>query len=563
MPQVEIVISKRDDSFESALTGENKFYADTFIYDDEKYHILMKGVNYTFKSDNKDINIHHIISEYEIKGDAFLRDCRGSFAGALYDKLRMRWLVFTNHFGDQQLFYAETDEHIFISSSIFKVAEKLKLYKRNITLDNESVYQLLSYGYMCGNRTLVNEIKKVEAGQYLKITGGAIFKEVFYSIDNTPDHTMTEDAFVEGIDHYFRNAVKYEFEKDILYGFKHLVTLSGGFDSRMTVWVANDLGYKDITTVTISQSGYLEVKIAKEVSEYLKTRWLFAALDGGGHLTDIIEEITFRSNALYHFSGASALAMINKFSDKNSGLIHTGLLGDVIVGTYTPAGAYDRPRSVKSTSGRLTGRFKQDELHKYKNNETATFYVRGINGILVNNSVLQEKSEVASPFLDVDFFNFCMSIPVKYRAYHRIYKKWVLSKYPDATRFKWEKIRAKITDRSLVIRNKIVPVRHLDRFMIEGICHNLGMPIHNTYSKSHMNPYNYWYKTNESLRDYLQDYYRNFIDLITDATLKKDCEDMFTRGDAVEKMQVITILSAVKQFLPDGRLEGHAIKKSD
>jgi hypothetical protein len=42
MPQVEIVISKRDDSFESALTGENKFYADTFIYDDEKYHLIMK-----------------------------------------------------------------------------------------------------------------------------------------------------------------------------------------------------------------------------------------------------------------------------------------------------------------------------------------------------------------------------------------------------------------------------------------------------------------------------------------------------------------------------------------
>ena len=182
------------------------------------------------------------------------------------------------------------------------------------------------------------------------------------------------------------------------------------------------------------------------------------------------------------------------------------------------------------------------------NNETANLYVRGCNGILINNSILRKKSEVASPFLDVDFFNFCMSIPVELRANHKIYKQWLLKKHPKSTQFKWENINAKITDKSYVIRNKIIPARHLPKYFIEGLFHNIGKPINGTHSKRHMNPFNYWIKTNDTLKEYLNNYFENHLNLVAETELKKDCENLFQNGNAVEKMQVLTILSAIKQF---------------
>lgn len=38
-----------------------------------------------------------------------------------------------------------------------------------------------------------------------------------------------------------------------------------------------------------------------------------------------------------------------------------------------------------------------------------------------------------------------MSIPLEYRMNHVLYKKWILSKYPDAAKFRWEKTGELIT----------------------------------------------------------------------------------------------------------------------
>ena len=533
---MKLIINTND--FYSKLKGKPKFYADAFIYDDERYHIIMKGVNYKFRGTKRDDNINYCISAYEKKGSSFIKSFRGSFAGALFDKQKEKWLVFTNHFGDQQLFYAQTKDSIIISSSIFEVNEVLK--SKNITqnLDVESAYQLLSYGYFIGDRTLIKEIKKIEAGHYLEIENGLIEKNAYYKIDNTPNSSLNERDCVENIDNLFKKAIELEFEKDVDYKLKHLATLSGGLDSRMTVWVAHMMGYQNLTNITFSQLNYLDTQIAHQISSHLNTTlWMTFALDGGNHLINNIDKIIRNSNALYHFSGASALMAMNMFEFSEYGSIHTGMLGDVIIGTYSAQGAYDVRPQIKSTSKKMLHRI-DEEILGYANNETANLYVRGCNGILINNSILQKNSEVASPFLDVDFFNFCMSIPIELRANHKIYKKWLLKKHPKAADFKWENINAKLTNKSFVLRNKIIPARHLHKYIIEGFFHNIGSPINDTWSKQHMNPFNYWFKNNNLLKEYVNNYFDEHIDLITESELKKDCKELFLIGNAIEKCRL-------------------------
>lgn len=48
---------------------------------------------------------------------------------------------------------------------------------------------------------------------------------------------MAVTDLIDMLDEKFRAVVKLEFDKDIEYGYKYLVDLSGGLDSRMTSWV--------------------------------------------------------------------------------------------------------------------------------------------------------------------------------------------------------------------------------------------------------------------------------------------------------------------------------------
>ena len=64
--------------------------------------------------------------------------------------------------------------------------------------------------------------------------------------------------------------MKRVFEKDLEYGYKHLVALSGGLDSRMTAWVGHNMGYTNMLNYTFSQTDYLDETVPKEITDTLK-----------------------------------------------------------------------------------------------------------------------------------------------------------------------------------------------------------------------------------------------------------------------------------------------------
>ncbi len=63
-----------------------------------------------------------------------------------------------------------------------------------------------------------------------------------------------------------------------------------------------------------------------------------------------------------------------------------------------------------------------------------------------------------------------------------------------------------------------------------------------------MNPLEYWMHTNQDLREYLNNYFSLPINLVQNKQLKADCIEHYERGNGVEKVQVISLLSALKLF---------------
>jgi asparagine synthase (glutamine-hydrolysing) len=55
-------------------------------------------------------------------------------------------------------------------------------------------------------------------------------------------------------------------------------------------------------------------------------------------------------------------------------------------------------------------------------------------------------------------------------------------------------------------------------------------------------------ETNLELKNFIASYFNENIERVEDMELKKDCQDLFNNGRTVEKIQVLTLLSALKLY---------------
>ncbi|GHT67116.1 hypothetical protein AGMMS50239_29730 [Bacteroidia bacterium] len=527
-----------------------KFEKDKIFAENDLYLIIIDGVVLNkIELERKYISgswFETVVSIYISKGDCFFSEFRGSFAGVLYDKKKDKWIVFSDHIGTKFIYYTHYSNIFFCSSMIKDVYFFLQQNKIHYNLNIENAYLLLSYGYMLEDRTLCNQIKKIRPGCYLIFEKGNLSEHRYYLIDNSPDNSLTETDAIELIDKNFREAVTLQFEKDIEYGYHHLVALSGGLDSRMTSWVANDLGYTKQLNFTFSQSDYIDETVPKKIARDLKHEWIFKALDNGLWLYELdkITEIT-GGNVLY-YGLAHGYSLLRYLNPDSTGIIHSGQVGDVVVGTFFSS--LDPNLKFKLGDGayskRYLNRMKNIELSdNFQNQEISNFYYRGFSGANNGQILSFEYSETFSPFFNIDFMHAALSIPLKYRFNHSIYKKWILNKYPLAANYIWEKIGTKINAPIINIWGRNIPYSQLWKRVTAKFCEQLGH-----ISDQSMNPIAYYINTNNELRVFFDVYFKNTIELVADNSLRDDLLEIQQKGSAVEKIQAVSLLSAINLF---------------
>jgi asparagine synthase (glutamine-hydrolysing) len=502
-----------------------------------------------------------LVTMYSKNGETFFNEFRGSFSGLFYDKARKTWLIYTNHIGDKQVFYTQHKNTILFGSEPGFVVESLKLNTIPINLDVEAAYMILTYGFFIENHTLALEIKKLAAGHYLKITNGSISEIQYHRFSNEPNYTRSIIEWIDGIDYYFRKAIKLQFDKDLEYGFKHLTTLSGGLDSRMTVWVAHQLGYTEQLNTTFSQSNYLDETIAKEIAIDLKHDWLFKALDHGNFLKNI-DEITRLTYGGGSYAGlAHGKSMYDLVNFEPFGIAHTGQIGDAIIGTFYKKPIAGNPHKIGdgAYSTTLIEHLKNYRfVYDYPNEEIFALYSRAFNGANQGLLVFQEYTESVSPFTDVDFLEYCYTLPVSLRYNHKIYFDWILKKYPRAGSYVWERTKQKINPileyRTINILGRSIQKDKVGQWLLGAIRKRLEFhkrDINRSFqeSKADMNPFDFWFRDNILLSDFFNGYFQTYIGNISIEEIKESCRSMFYNGKAFDKIQVITFLSAQAKLI--------------
>lgn len=110
---------------------------------------------------------------------------------------------------------------------------------------------------------------------------------------------------------------------------------------------------------------------------------------------------------------------------------------------------------------------------------------------------------------------------------HKLYKEWILSRYPGAAAFPWEKEKSRITDPAWLKLIKKVLMRGPDKLF-----YLLGR---GDKARQDMNPLDFWLRHNEPVRKYLDDYEKAgyaFLPPGCPEELEKDMHGLYISGTA-------------------------------
>lgn len=526
----------------------DKFTDDKIFINDHDFFICTDGIflnSARLMKDNKVKDLFNLIKTLYIQNQSeFPLQLRGDFSGVVYDKEQDIWVIFNNHLGSKPIFYYynEIKDDFIYGSELKMVLNGMRSIGVIPSLDVIGAYYLLTFGYMIGDNTLVKEIKRLPAASILYYNRGKLNIIKYYELKNTPYIDLPDEEIIKELDIKFKEAIKAEYEKDLEYKYKHIATLSGGLDSRMNVCYAKKMGFSDLLTICFSQTNYTDEQISKQIASDWKCNYLFSSLDNGNYLKDIDRHVLVNDGLVFYANAAHVYSMLRVIDWTSFGLLHTGQIGDLVMGSYLQVSNHQNINefTIKkvATSTKLLKNIPNKILcdfnKKYSNSEAFAFYERCVNGVFNGYRIIEQFTEYSSPFLYLDFLEYAIRIHPKKRYKEKIYLDWIQKKAPESKRYIWERTGLPINAGEWKI-------------LIYKLLKLLKVKIQGPTRKDSMNPFDYWYQINDDLRD---DFEREFSERISFLNnypqLKRDAHYLFKEGNTLEKTQVLTLLAAIK-----------------
>jgi asparagine synthase (glutamine-hydrolysing) len=196
---------------------------------------------------------------------AMLSQLNGDFAIAIWDRPRRKLCLARDRFGVRPLFFAVTDRTFVFASEIKGLLAHPAMHR---SLDLEGLDQFFTFWCPVGRRTLFSDISQLEPGHYLTLTPGGLPEIIRYWHVPVPgEHAdgSTQADFAQRL----RESVRIRLSGDLQNG----VYLSGGLDSAVLAYLAQDSGAKRIKTFSIAfdDSSVDESSFQRRLASWLGT----------------------------------------------------------------------------------------------------------------------------------------------------------------------------------------------------------------------------------------------------------------------------------------------------
>ncbi|MFH1441749.1 MAG: asparagine synthase (glutamine-hydrolyzing) [Candidatus Omnitrophota bacterium] len=227
-----------------------------------KENLVKKG--HTFKSFS-DMEI--IIHLYE-EGTENFNKLDGIFSLAIWDNNKRILTLVRDKLGVKQIYYAVCKNSIIFSSDIKAILQDKEYSK---TMDVNSFYDYLSFGYVPSPKTIFNNINKLPPGYLATISNAGVqTKEYWQNNFNYQNKTFSEEYYIENSLDLICKAVKRRLPNSRPWG----LFLSGGLDSSSIAHTIAEMYKSQINTFSIGfkEKYYDETKYAGIVSKHYNTK---------------------------------------------------------------------------------------------------------------------------------------------------------------------------------------------------------------------------------------------------------------------------------------------------
>lgn len=252
-------ISNENDTVTVVFNGE--------IYNYQSIREDLQKKGHIFKTDSDTETLVHL---YEEKGSNMLNDLRGMFGFAIFDKNKQSLFIARDYFGIKPIYYRMEEGRVISFGSEIKSLLVDQTFKREV--NDEAVYNYLSYQYNPLEETMFKNIYSLAPGSYLEIdlkTGKYKVEKYWHYTFN--QENIPENVLAKKIETAMRDSVRHHMISDVPVG----AFLSGGIDSAVIVtlvqeWRKNN-NQGNVSTFTIGFDHVSEHSEAKVMADFLGT----------------------------------------------------------------------------------------------------------------------------------------------------------------------------------------------------------------------------------------------------------------------------------------------------
>ncbi|MCX9083027.1 MAG: asparagine synthase-related protein [Candidatus Methanoperedens sp.] len=421
------------------------------IYDYEclEQELIQKGHGFSIGNDPE--IILHLYEEY---GKGFVHNLNGSFTVIIWDEKSEKLIIANDRYGIRPLYYSEHNGSLLFGSEVKAILED-ETFERII--DDRSVADFFSFGYILGNKTFFRGIELLPPASIMTYDSGRISIEQYWDFDFQEEpEDLPEEYYIEKSSKLVLQAVERHMKGHHRIG----VPLSGGLDSR-TIVASIPKKYYPVDTFTFGKKDCEDVKYAKMISDKLglpQHFYEFKPID----LVSYAEKAVYLTDGMQNCIHAHRMQTYNEIREFMDVAL-MGWIGDSAMGDYLhgdPSKARDKFELFKLIVRFLPVDFLRDLFNEnyfivfQKNFDLSMNYILKIdekaNIRLSGNRLMyynfkerqrrfismglvlaRNSAEVRTPFSDYDFIDFILKIPPKFKVGKHIYKKMILSMFPD------------------------------------------------------------------------------------------------------------------------------------
>lgn len=264
---------------------------------------------------------------YNKEGAGFIERLDGNYTIVIYDKKRKALFLLNDRFGSRPINYCiKNGEFIFAS----EVKSILKGKQANWRLDRQAVADFFMFGFITGNKTLVEDVSVLPPASVLRydVNHQRIDIKPYWTLGqlfSTPSD-LSEDHLLEEINDRFKQAVM----KTLIPDKPNLISLSGGLDSR-AILSAIDTGEIEISSYTLGVPGCADQKLAERMSEIMKIDNTFLPMDRSylEQFTENIKKMVYLTDGMFITHGVTELIALNFLKDNAFATLLRGHGGEV------------------------------------------------------------------------------------------------------------------------------------------------------------------------------------------------------------------------------------------